>query len=76
MNLGHIVHFHRKAKDLTRLQLSQLSGVGKTAIFDLEHGKKSLQWNTILAILSALDIEIRYESPLMTAYEASLLEEG
>lgn len=72
MSLSSIVHYHRKRADLSRLQLANRAGVGKTVIYDLEHGKQSLQWNTIMAILAALKINIRFESELMEEWAKSV----
>ncbi len=67
-SIGSIAHFHRKQAGLSRNQLASLAGVGKTSIYDLEHGKMSMQWNTVLTILGALNISVNYDSPLMEAY--------
>jgi HTH-type transcriptional regulator/antitoxin HipB len=45
-----ILHL-RKKTGLTQQELAQLAGVGKTVIFDLEHGKQSIQLDTLLKIL-------------------------
>jgi HTH-type transcriptional regulator / antitoxin HipB len=70
-SLASIVRFHRKEAGLSRNQLALLAGVGKTAIYDLEHGKQTLRWNTVMAILHALNLRIQFEGPLMQRYAAS-----
>lgn len=70
-NLSNVIYFHRKKAGLSRIQLAQLAGVGKTAIYDLEKGKQSVKWKTIQAVLQALNINIKYQSPLMELYEKS-----
>lgn len=46
-NLDHkmsdIILFHRKESGLTRNQLADLAGVGKTVIYDIEKGKETIQ---------------------------------
>jgi DNA-binding XRE family transcriptional regulator len=37
--ISEIVLFHRKKSGLTRNQLADLAGVGKTVIYDIENGK-------------------------------------
>ena len=69
--LSDIVHYHRKEAGLSRKDLAMLAGVGKTAVFDLEHGKKTMRWSTIMAILYVLNIKIEFASPLMERYEKS-----
>ena len=59
------VRFHRKESGLTRLELANFAGVGKTAVYDLEKGKETIQANILLKILEALTIQIKLESPLM-----------
>lgn len=71
--IGPIVLFHRKKSGLSRIQLATLAGVGKTAIYDLEHGKPTLQLETVYRILRALNIRIELWSPLMDLYDE---EEG
>lgn len=69
--LSEIIFFHRKKAKLNRKDLADLAGVGKTVIYDIEHGKETIKWSTIRAILQALNIEIKFRSPLMEEYEKS-----
>ena len=63
--LKNIVRSLRKQSDLSQQELAKLAGVGKTAIFDVEHGKKSIQFDTLLKILKALNIRIEFHHPLL-----------
>ena len=63
--LAQIIRMHRKAAKLSRVELAELSGVGKTVIFDIEMGKESVQLNTLRKILKVLNIKIILKSPLM-----------
>ena len=67
-NLHKITHYHRKRAGLTRNELATIAGVGKTAIYDLEKGKLTMRWSTIMAILEALNIKIELSSPLMEEF--------
>jgi len=67
--LHKVILYHRKQAGLSREQLAELAGVGKTVIYDLEKGKQTVKWSTIMRILQALNIEIKFQSPLMEAYE-------
>ncbi|MBC8196437.1 MAG: helix-turn-helix domain-containing protein [Candidatus Marinimicrobia bacterium] len=69
--LHKIILFHRKQAKLSRNELAELAGIGKTVIYDLEKGKRTVRWTTILAILNALNIKIKFQSPLMEEYEKS-----
>ena len=55
----------RKAAKLSRVQLADLAGVGKTVVFDIEKGKESIQLDTLRRILKALNIKIILKSPFM-----------
>lgn len=68
-NLDHkiseIILIHRKESGLTRNQLADLAGVGKTVIYDIERGKETIQFSTLQKVLKALNIKIVFTSPLM-----------
>ena len=63
--VSEIILFHRKQSGLTRNQLADLAGVGKTVIYDIENGKETIRFATLQKVLKALNVRIRYESPLM-----------
>jgi hypothetical protein len=42
-----------------------MAGIGKTAIFDIEKGKETIQLNTLRKILLVLNIMVQLTSPLM-----------
>jgi transcriptional regulator with XRE-family HTH domain len=63
--VSEIVLFHRKKSGLSRNQLADLAGVGKTAIFDIEKGKETIRFSTLQKELKALNIKIIFTSPLM-----------
>ncbi len=48
-----LVVMHRKKSGLSQHGLAKLAGVGKTVIFDLEHGKMTIQLDTLFHILDA-----------------------
>lgn len=63
-NLGLFIKDHRKVAGLTQLELANLAGVGKTTIFDIEKNKETVRWDTLLAILKVLNIEVQFKSPI------------
>lgn len=63
--IGEIIRMHRKAARLSRVQLAELAGVGKSVIYDIEKGKESVQLNTLQKILKVLNIKIILTSPLL-----------
>lgn len=64
-----VVIFHRKKSKLTQKQLADLAGVGKTVVFDIEKGKETVQLNSLLKILSVLNIKLEMKSSLMHLME-------
>ncbi len=63
--IGKIIRFHRKQAGLTQEELATLAGIGKTAVFDVEKGKLSIRFSTLLKLLYALNIQITYDSKIM-----------
>ena len=49
-----------------------MAGVGKTVIYDIEHGKTSIRFDTLSRVMESLNIQITFQSPLIEArYERS-----
>lgn len=63
--IGALIRCHREKSNLTRKQLADLAGVGKTAVFDIEHGKETVQFDTLQKVCNVLNISIRLDSPVM-----------
>ncbi|MRR24492.1 transcriptional regulator [bacterium] len=63
--LAEVLKLHRKAAGLSRIQLAELAGVGKTVIYDLENGKETVQLDTLRKIFKVLNITMVLTSPLM-----------
>ncbi len=74
-NIARIIRYHRKKAGLNQQELAKLAGVGKTAVFDIEKEKETVQLDTLRKILHALNITIRLESPLMRDYEREASDE-
>jgi HTH-type transcriptional regulator / antitoxin HipB len=68
-SISEIVKFHRKQAGLTQKGLADLSGVGKTVIYDIEKGKETIQWDTVNKVLAVLNVKIKFESPLVELME-------
>jgi y4mF family transcriptional regulator len=69
IQIGKIIIFHRKKSKLTQKQLADLAGVGKTVVFDIEKGKETVQLNSLLKVLSVLNIKLEMKSSLMHLME-------
>lgn len=62
--VARIVRYCRKQSGLSQKELAKLADVGKTVVFDLEKGKKTVQFNTLIKILDVLNIQIKFELPI------------
>lgn len=65
--LANTIREHRKAANLSQLQLAELAGVGKTVVFDIEKGKATVKLDTLRKILKVLNINVVLMSPLMNS---------
>jgi len=63
--IGALIHCHRRKSGLTQNMLADFAGVGKSVVFDIEHGKETVQFNTLQKVCRALNITISLESPIM-----------
>ena len=66
--IGRMVRFHRKKARLSQKELAEFSEIGKTAVFDIEKGKPTVRLSTLLAVLSILNIRMKFGGPLMDRF--------
>ena len=74
--IGEVVRFHRRRSGLSQHGLADLSGVGKTSVFDIEKGKPTVRLSTLMAVLRILNIGLTLDGPLMAECRASLDQGG
>jgi HTH-type transcriptional regulator / antitoxin HipB len=67
--IAQLILFHRKKAGLSRNDLADIAGVGKTVIYDIEHGKDSIQFSSLSKIFDALNIQLDFKSPFMTEFK-------
>ena len=67
--IGRIVRYHREKANLTQFELAELSGAGKTVIFDIEKGKSTVKLETLLKVFKSLNISVLLDSPVMGSLE-------
>jgi y4mF family transcriptional regulator len=58
-----IIKKTRKAAGLSQKELADLAGVGKTVIYDIENGKETIRFNTLLSVCNALNINFEIKAP-------------
>ena len=63
--LASVIRKHRKAANLSQMQLAEMAGVGKTVVFDIEKGKETVKLDTLRKILKILNLKVQLISPLL-----------
>ncbi len=63
--LAMVIRNHRKSAGLSQRRLAEIAGIGKTAVFDIEKGKETIQLDTLRKILKVLNIKVQLNSPLL-----------
>ena len=61
--IGKMVRYYRKQTGLSQQACAKIAGIGKTALFDIEQGKETVQLNTLLKVLEVLNIKMKFEAP-------------
>lgn len=75
-DIAEIIRMHRKAAKLSRAELAEMAGVGKTVIYDIENGKETIQLDTLQKIFKVLNIKIQLVSPLIESLRIKENEKG
>ena len=57
--IGTIIQRARKKRDWTQMQLAERAGLRQATISSIEGGEKPAKLDSILAVLTALDLEFR-----------------
>jgi HTH-type transcriptional regulator/antitoxin HipB len=65
-SLSRLIRQHRKAAHLSQTELALLAGVSRTAIQRIERGEVTVQLDTLLGVLKALNIQIHATSSFLT----------
>ena len=73
--LAKAIQFHRKKAGLSRNELAIIAGVGKTMIFDIEHGKDTVQFASLFKVLTTLNIQVDINSPFTAEFKQNLMPE-
>lgn len=75
--LKNLIIEHRKKSHLSQNDLALFAGVSRTAIQRLEQGNMTIQMDTLLKILTVLNIQILLQGPLgsqpISSFSVSLL---
>ena len=72
--IGDVIKYHRKKAGLSQKSLADIAGIGKTVVFDIEKGKETVQFKSLINVFNALNINISLESPLMERWKNGIVE--
>jgi HTH-type transcriptional regulator / antitoxin HipB len=75
-SLRDLARQQRQLSGLSQADLARLAGVGKTVVFDLEHGKRSIRFDTLIKILAVLNIHISFVAPPVHSRPIELRDSG
>ena len=64
-DIGNLIRLHRKKAGLSQLELSDLAGIGKATVFDIEKGKETVRLVNLVKVLDVLNITIELKSPII-----------
>ncbi len=67
--LSEMILFHRKKAGLSRNELATIAEVGKTVIYDIEHGKQTVHFQSVMKILDVLNIQMDFKSPFINEFK-------
>ncbi len=76
IDLKTVIRHHRQLSGLNQAQLATLAGVGKTVVFDIEHGKETVQFDTLKKVLVALNIKFVLQSPVLDRKAKARIKES
>ena len=74
-DIAKLIAYHRNRSGITQHELATLAGVGKNLIYELEKGKMTVRLENLLKVLSVLNIELDFRSPLMAAFQRERADE-
>lgn len=72
MNLTSLVRFHRKAADLSQIELAALANVSRKVVQCLESGGGEVSWGKVQAVLAVLNVTLTPTGPLVSKWQAGV----
>ena len=70
--IATMIKYYRKQSGLSQRDFAKIAGIGKTALFDIEKGKETVQLNTLLKVLDVLNIKMKFDTPFPQNIESEL----
>ena len=69
MNLVSLVRFHRKAAELSQIELAALANVSRKVVQCIESGGNQVSWKNVQAVLAVLNITLTPTGPLVSHWQ-------
>lgn len=76
LNLSSIVRFHRKAADLSQIELAALANVSRKVVQCLESGGEQVSWKNVRAVLAVLNVTLTPTGPLVAQWREGGGQQG
>jgi HTH-type transcriptional regulator/antitoxin HipB len=76
MNLPSLVRYHRKAADLSQIELAELANVSRKVVQCVESGGQQVSWKNVQAVLAVLNVTLTASGPLVSQWQASVGQHG
>ena len=72
MNLPSMIRFHRKAADLSQIELAALANVSRKVVQCIESGGEQVAWKNVQAVLAVLNVTLTPTGPLVSQWQESV----
>ena len=69
MELPSLVRYHRKAADLSQIELAELANVSRKVVQFIEAGGEQMSWKNVQAVLAVLNITLTPTGPLVSHWQ-------
>ena len=72
MNLASLVRFHRKAAELSQIDLAALANVSRKVVQCIESGGDQVSWKNVQAVLAVLNVTLTPTGPLVMQWRTGV----
>jgi transcriptional regulator with XRE-family HTH domain len=69
MKLPSLVRYHRKAADLSQIELAELANVSRKVVQCIESGGEQVSWKHVQAVLAVLNVTLTPTGPLVSQWK-------
>jgi HTH-type transcriptional regulator / antitoxin HipB len=69
MNLTSLVRYHRKAAELSQIELAQLANVSRKVVQSIESGGEQVSWKNVQAVLAVLNVTLTPTGPIVSQWQ-------